>query len=427
MATKGGQEPVTLAFGGGVANRMSETKVPDGFVRVAKDVEIGEDGVVSQRDGFTPFIALAGANSFWSDPQLSFALVAAGNTLYRMDSSGALTALATNLTGADVHYCMTPIGVYWSDGQVCGCVDVLGAAHTWGVETPSLVTATAASGSLNPGKYAVSATYGDSRGQEGGAPASQYITLTAAGGISVAVGVPRDGTITEARVYITTPNGQELQYAGSCSPGNALIIGTAPRGRPLRTQYCVPMPPLRYPALSKGRMFGAVDRFLIWSEPLYYGLYNPTKNFTSLRGQTITMVALADDPGFCAYIGTDRYAYKFAGDSLETATMNILSHIGVVPGSMARIAPDAVKIQSAQTWVPAWVDSSGVPWAGVGGGVVQLHEKFAYPQFDHVAAIFDQRDGNSRYIVSGRTGAPSVLAFKDSFTAQVIDAGGGNA
>lgn len=418
---------IPLTFGGGVANRMAETKVPKGFVRAAKDVDISADDVVSRREGFTRLIALAGAHSVWSDPQLSFSLVAAVDTLYRMEPSGALTALVTNLTGADVHYCMTPIGVYQSDGQVCGGVDVLGAAHPWGVEAPALVSLSGTGGLLAPGKYAATATYVDARGQEGGAPPSQYITLTAPGSISVAVGAAQDNTIAEARVYITTPNGDELQYAGSCTPGGALVVGTTPRGRPLRTKDLVPLPPLRYPALSKGRLFGAIDRFLVWSEPQYYGLYNPTKNFASLRGQTITMVALSDEPGFCAYVGTDRYAYKFAGDSLETATLTPISHCGVMLGSMARVAPDAVNIQGTQTWVPAWVDARGVPWAGVGGGVVQLHDKFAYPQFDHVAAIFDQRDGQSRYIVSGRGGAPSTLAFQDSFTAQVIDAGGGHA
>ncbi len=419
---------VPIKFGGGIANRMAETKVPRGYVRNAKDVDISNDGVVSQRDGYALFAALAGARSLWTDQQLSFALLGAANdTLYRMDSSGALTGITYGLTGADVHYCMTPLGAYWSDGQVCGGVDVLGDAHPWGVEVPSSVTASAASGSLAPGTYAVSASFVDARGQEGGAPQSTHITLAIAGGISVTVGAAVDSSLTEARVYITTPNGQELQYAGSCAPGGSLVIGTTPRGRPLRTQFCYPLPPMRYPQLSKGRLFGAVDRFLMWSEPLYYGIYNPTKNFVSLRGQTITMLAVADDPGFCAYIGTDRYTYKFAGDSLETAALSILSHCGIVPGSMARVAPDAVKIDGVQTWVPAWVDARGVPWAGVNGGVVQLHDKFAYPQFDHVAAIFDQRDGNSRYILSGRGSAPSVLAFQDTFTAQVIDAGGGHA
>lgn len=418
---------VPLKLGLGVANRMAETKVPEGFARIATDVDISNDSLVSRRDGFEKFIDLAGTKSLWSDPQLPFMLVAAGTTLYKINPAGGLTAIVETLTGGDVHYCMTPLGVYWSDGQVCGCVDVLGDAHPWGVETPSSITVTAGAGSLNPGTYGVTATFVDSQGQEGGAPASQFITLATQGGIAASVGAAIDPAVSEARVSISTPNGEELQYAGSCPPGGSLAIGSAPRGRPLRTQYLTPMPPLRYPALAKGRLFGAVDRWLVWSDPMYYSLRNPTKNFISLRGQTITMLALSDEQGFCAYIGTDRYTYKFAGDSLETASLTILSHVGVMSGSMARVAPDAVKLDGVNVWVPVWVDARGVPYAGVNGGIQQLHDKFAYPQFGQAAAIFDQRDGNSRYIVSGRGGAPSVLAFKDYMTATVIDAGGGNA
>ena len=419
------EELITLNLGLGVANRTAETKVPDGFARRAQDVDISNDGVISRREGFEMFVELEGANSFWSDTQVPFALVAAADTLYNMDTSGALTALVDTLTGADVHYCMTPLGVYWSDGQVSGGVDVLGSVSPWGVETPSNVLASITGGSLSPGTYGVTATFVN--GQEGGAPALRFVTLNATGGIAVTVGLAMDAAIDEARVYITTPNGQEPQYAGSCAPGGSLTISAAPRGRPLRTQYLSPLPALRYPALSKGRMFGAVDRWLVWSEPMYYGLWNPTKNFISLRGQVITMLALSDEAGFCAYIGTDRYTYRFAGDSLETASLTILSHVGVMPGSMARVAPDAVKLDGVSVWVPVWIDARGVPFAGVGGGMQQLHDKFAYPQLGQVAAVFDQRGGDSRYLVSGRGSAPSVLAFKDTLTATVIDAGGGSA
>jgi hypothetical protein len=424
MARAGNDESTPLDFGGGVANRMAETKVPDGYARRAQDVDIAADRTVSRRDGYTLFFTLSGSHSVWTDESLDFALVAAGNTLYRVSQSGGLTAIATNLSGADVHCCMTPIGVYWSDGSVCGGVDVLGNAHPWGVETPRLVTVAAVAGSLPAGTYAVTATFANTRG-EGGAPASQYITLTAPGNIAATISTAIDGSIDEARVYVTTADGEELQYAASCTPGATLVIGNTPRGRPLRTQKLTPMPPLRYPVLVKGRLFGAIDRYLVWSPPMYYGLTHPTKNYSPLRGQTITMVAMSEEPGFCAYVGTDRYTYRFAGESIETATLNIVSHVGVKPGSMARVAPDAVNLQGVNAWVPVWIDARGVPWAGLAGGLQQLHDKFAYPQLDNAAAIFDQRDGHSRYIVSGRGSAPSKLAFGDSVTAQVIDAGGG--
>jgi hypothetical protein len=414
----------TLRFGGGVANRMAETKVPPGYARKAQDVDISNDGVVGRRDGFTMFAPLAGAHSVWSEESIDFALVAARANLYRLSQSATLTSIAANLSGADVHYCMTPNGAYWSDGAVSGGVDPLGDTFPWGVETPRAVTVSEVAGSLAAGTYAVTATYASARG-EGGAPRSRFITLDAPGGIQVAVSAAIDSGVDEARVYITTTNGQELQFAASCAPGASVVIGNTPRGRALRTQYLTPLPPLRYPMLAKGRLFGAVDRFLMWSEPLYYGLTNPTKNYAAFRGQTITMLAFSDEPGFCVYIGTDRYTYRYAGETLESAMPNIIAHCGVVPGSMARVAPDALGLQGVNAWVPAWVDARGVPWAGLAGGAQQLHDKFAYPQLSKAAAAFDQRDGNSRWIVSGRGSAPSKLAFGDYVTAKVIDAGGG--
>ena len=96
-----------------------------------------------------------------------------------------------------------------------------------------------------------------------------------------------------------------------------------------------------------------------------------------------------------------------------------------MPGSLAYVAPDALGLKGITAWVPVWVDARGVPIAGTGDGLMPLHDKFAYPSFLQAAALFDQRDGQSRYVVSGRGGAPSALAVGDYVTATVVDAGGG--
>lgn len=417
------EELPAINFGGGVSNRAHETKTPNGFARGASNVDISRDGTVSQREGFGLFAMLSGAHSLWGDPELPFTLVGGASTLNKLDTNASLTPLVSSLSGSDIHYCMTPIGAYWSDGAQSGCVRADGSSGHWGVNIPFALTVNAVAGALNPGDYAVSATFVDATGQEGGAPSSTFITLSSAGAISVAT--PSSATAVEARVYVTTTNGKELQYAASCVPGSTVVIGPGPRGRPLRTQYMRPLPPLRFPALTKGRLVGAVGRYLMWSQPQYYGLYHPTHDYTAVRGQTITMVAPSDAPGFLIYVGTDQRTYKLEGDSLENAALSVVSHVGVIPGSMARVAPDAVGIEGLSNWVPVWVDNRGVPYAGTNNGVVQLHDKFAYPQFAQAAAVFDQRDGNSRYIVSGRGGAPSPLAFSDYVTATVINAGGG--
>jgi hypothetical protein len=419
-------ELVPIAFSHGVANRMSEVKTPAGFARSAQNVDIGADGVVGQRPGYALAAALPGAHSLWAHPELPFALVAASSTLYRVDPSLVLTSLVTTLSGADVHYHMTPLGVYWSDGVACGCINVDGQASSWGVQTPPTCSVAVASlGGLDAGTYAVAITYMNEDGVESGATASQFVTILQGGGITVATPASTDPTIAGVRIYVTTANGQELQYAGSVLAGATYAIGPAPRGRSLRTQYLQPLPALRYPWLKNGRLFGAVGRFLMWSEPLRYGLYEPSKNFIALRGDDITMVAAADTPEFFLYLGTHKRTYKFTGDSLETAALSVLSHSGVIPGSMALVAPDALHIENVTTWSPVWIDTRGVPIAGVQTTVTPLHEKFVYPLFDTTAAAFDQREGNSRYLVSGRGGAPSPLAFSDSVTATVHNSGGG--
>ena len=415
--------PITL--GKGVANRMAETKVPDGFARIAQNVDISSDEVISQRDGYTLVEALANAHSIWSDPQLDFALLGDANTLYRMSADETIAALFTGIKGAEIDYCMTPLGVYCSDGAVAKRVHVDGSVSDWGVETPKVAAAVAATGSLDAGTYAVTAKYVNASGEESGAPESQYVDVPAGGGILVTPSVPLASGIDEARIYATTANGQELQYVGSTVPGTAFSVGAGARGRPLRTQYLHPLPPLRYPCIKHGRLLGASGRRLIWSEPMYYGLHKPTTNFISLRGQTITMVAASDTSTFLVYVGTDTRTYKWEGNSIEDATLAVISHFGVIPGSMARVSPDAIKLDGIVDPVPVWVDKRGIPYAGTPGGAVQIHDKFAYPIFGAAAAVFDQRDGNSRYLVSGRGGKPSGLTVGDYVTATVTDCGGG--
>jgi len=416
---------VPISFAKGLANRQAETKLPPGYARAAVNVDISNDGVVSRREGYTLFAALPGAHSLWSHPGFMYALVAAGDKLYSLTAEGVLEQAASGLSGGDVHYCMTPIGVYWSDGNVCGKVTLAGDARAWGVETPSNIAVAALSaGGMDAGAYSVSATFVNSDGEEGGATALKSVDVLAGGGITVSVPTAVDFNVTEVRVYVTTANGQELQYAGSVVPGSTYMVVATPRGRRLDTNFMRPVPPMRYPQLKHGRLIGAVDRRLVWSEPMRYGLYRYATNFASLPA-TITMVAAADATAFLMYIGTDARAYKFEGESLEQATLTVLAHIGVVPGSMAMVSPDALAIEGVTTWSPVWVDKTGVPTAGVQGTAVPLHTKFAYPQFAAMAATFFQKDGDSRYIAAGRGSRPSVLTVGDYVTAKVIDAGGG--
>lgn len=411
---------------GGVDNRSHETRIPDGFVRHADNVDILPDGVTRSRDGYELWVPLPGAHSLWTHELLTFSLVADAGALYRMDDGGALTTLATGLNGSPVSYALVGRRVRWSNGAQTGQVELDGTPALLGMETPlpSFVVAAVANGGLFAGRYGVTMTFASASREEGGAPETAWVDVPEGGGILITdVPASSDGSAVEARIYATTANGTELFHAGSTVPGAAqYLVGTGTRTRLLATQFCEPFPPAQHLLAKAGRLLGAVDRDLVWSLAMYYGLCRPTQTRMRLP-DAITMVAAPDSPQFVLYVGTRKKVYVLAGESIDSCTLNVACAAGVIPGSMAMVPADALAMDGVLTPVPVWAGTDGVPYAGLLAGVVPLSKVFAYPIYDQAAAAFVQQDGLSRFLVSGRGGKTSGAAMGDHVSVEVIDAG----
>lgn len=417
---------VHLSFAEGVDNRTHATRLADGFVRHAENVEIDERGVGSLRDGYALWVDLPGAHSLWDHPLLTFGLVADANTLYRLDDDGTLTALATGLNGSRLSYAVIGRHAFWSNGVQTGRVDLLGTAGGWGVETPlpAFGVAAAATGGLFAGRYGVSMTFTNAAGEEGGAPETEYVDVPEGGGIQVSgVPVSGDGLATAARIYVTSANGTELFHATTMAPGTAtVVIGAGERGKLLATQFLEPFPPATHLLTKAGRLIGAVGRRLVWSRALYPGLWRPTQNSLTLPDE-ITMIAAPDSPQFVLYVATRKRVYVLQGESIDSTTLSVACAAGAQPGSMAMLPAEVLHMDGVTTATPLWAGTDGVPYAGLLGGVVPLTDKFVYPIYDQAAAGFVQQGGLSRYLVSGRGGKTSGLAMGDHVSAEVIQAG----
>lgn len=421
--------PVPLRVAAGVANRIAPTKLGRGFVVGADNVDFSDSGTTSRRQGFTQLAALAGAHSLWTSKDMPFGLVSAGGALYSVRADGTLNSLVTGLGDGAIAYASTPLGVYWSNGAQCGRVATDESAYPWGVELVSSfgLLATAVGG-LDAGRYGVALSFANTSMEEGGATATQFVDVAAGGGIQVIdIPAPQNVDTSEVRVYVTTANGTELQFAGSLAAGSSnYVIGAGRRGRQLgRTQFCAPFPSVMFPLLKAGRLLGAQGSYLLWTEPMYYGLYNPAKNFIRLHGEPITMVCAPESEEFVVYLGTDTHTYMLRGESIDTARISVASHVGVIPGSMAYLQPDVLGNEYISQPVPAWVDKRGVPMYGSLFGAQPLSDKFVYPLFESAAAFFTQTNGMSRYLVSGRGGATPGLAVSDRVVAKVNNMGGG--
>lgn len=416
-----------VAFGAGVDNRNHLTRLADGYVRHADNVDIDAHGVGTRRDGYTALATLVNAHSLWSHPMLSFALVADSTQLYRLAPDGTLASIAAGLNGGDVSYALIGQRVRWSNGVQTGQLDLAGNAAPLGVETPlpAFTLAATAAGGLHAGTYGVTLTFANATGEEGGAPATAFVDVAEGGGIQVANVPPAlEGEATVARVYVSTANGEELFYAAACVPGSAagVLVGEGVRGKRLATQFCEPFPPAQCLLAKGGRLFGAAGRQLVWSEPLYYGMWRPTRN-TITMPDAITMVAAPDTERLLLYVGTRHKVYLLQGESLETLTLSIVSGAGVIPGSMAMIPHEALRVDRVLAPVPVWAGTDGVPYVGTDFGVLPLSQVFSYPIYDKAAAAFVQQNGLSRYIVSGRGGGTSGLTMRDEAVVTLVTAG----
>lgn len=427
-----------LSFVKGVDNRSRETKVGNKAARWADNVDIDEDGVVATREGYALFASLLNAHSLWTHEPFApmYAFVADSSKLYRLDSDGALTALVTGLTGGDIYYVAIGNRCFWSNGYNSGIIKLsnwvlpLGLQMLpWGVETPvfSQYTVTAVStGGLDAGKYGVTVTYSNAQGEESGAPEPVWIDVAQGGGIQITpVPSPIETGPTEANFYRTGCNSPDFLLAQTVAPGTAsVILGAQLLGKQLVTMKRQPFPAAKFLCAKQGRIFGAVDRMLVWTDAMYYGVYHPSNNYIAFP-DPITMIAAPEGDAFTLYVGTTRNVFMLVGTSITECRQVKTSFQGVIPGSMAMIPPEVSKLEGVVKPVPFWIGGDGVPWVGTEGGISQLSDIFAYPVYAKANAGFIASNGYNRYIVSGQGARPSDLAVTDTAVATVYNNGGG--
>lgn len=407
---------VHLRFGAGVDNRSRASQLESGYALAIDNIDIDKNGVLTPREGHSLAVALAGAHSVKAFESFPFALVADASSLYLLNSAFQLTALRAGLNGTAVHYAQLGSSVFWSNGVQTGIVRSDGSAHEWGIETPlpTFTAAAAPTGGLFAGGYAVTATFVNANGEEGGAPEPVYVDVPEGGGILVS-GIPRplSGEPSAMRLYVTEANSPDLLFAQSIPVNSAQwLLGAQMLGRPLTTLLKAKMPAAKWLLAKAGRIFGVVDNRVVWTDPLYYGLTDLANNYLKYP-QPPTMLAAPDLASFIVYVATREKVYRLDGDSISTASQSVANSKGAIPGSMVMVPPDAMQLDRVEAPVPVWVGADGIPYAGTGFGVVALSNKFVYPLYDEATSIFAQRNGANRWLVGGKGGKRSGLAMSD--------------
>lgn len=233
-------------------------------------------------------------------------------------------------------YAVSAGRIYYSNGAVNGCI-VNGAYRSWGVAVPARQPDLSVSqtGGLFAGDYFVAITWLRD-GEESGTGQAAQITVPHGGGIVLSnFPVPPEG-IDGVAVYVTPCNGKHLYLFGEFSiETQTVTIVHHISGIELETQFGSPPPVFNSVAAQYGRLYGARENLVYYSESLCPGLFMPD-NYLPFTGVVKLIVAVKS----ALYVVADKT--YLIGAMNEEGTPTITE---VLPFS----AVDAVGYDPAQT------------------------------------------------------------------------------
>lgn len=415
-------------FPAGANNLSRETSVPGRALREAVNVNLSDDGKVRRRDGYALIEAMESPTALFGAGRRGF--VAAETTLYAFEVVGddvsSVTPIYTGLRlDARLAVAMIEPHLFVSDGDQNLRIAPDNTIAAWSAPVPAApaVMVIGGSGSMTGGRYRVAITYRDAEGVEG--PASQEVVVaTLADSDQLRVMLFGTPAGYAANVYMTKPNGSELLLAARAPLGAASVDFAADPalGRPCPTVNVQPLPPGEFALYFRGRLWVAQGTYLVASMPFQYTvaeLDHATMGFS----EQITGLAAAGDTGGGFFVGQESKVYYVSGNSPSELTLVEKYPFGMVPGSLAMAPGARLPLETPPTEpVPIWLATNGVVCVGLpDGSVLPLSEKtFAADVGATAAAMFLQRDGESRYVATTAEPRENSFAMRDEVAFEII-------
>lgn len=387
----------------GLNNQAPETGLPEGALRVARNIDIYPTGAWKRRHGYTRIHPHGTAHSLWATEKIML-YVADG---YLWSSKGGTSKPLESVADVPMSYCTLGDTVYFSNGLETGKTDGQ-SVGAWGIDPPFPPTLSAVSGLMDAGTYLVTLTR-TVDGMESGALRAVPITISERQAIQVT------GTGT---VYVSEANGSGLRAVGTAP---MVIDKTTARGRLLRTHLGRAPYPASLIASFKGRLYLASGQIVWYTDPLSPEIIYPRSHFLMLDAPVTLLAAQVDG----LYIGTTRRTEFYSGtDPTQFSRIESSPH-GVVRGTDTVIPPDwfAGMEFGARNPTPCWRDTEGVLCIGRPEGMVQriTADRYRPGHYNAGASVAVNRDGLQQVLSAlwQREGG-EMAAFGDSVTAEVV-------
>lgn len=379
--------------------------------RITLNADCTSRGRLVKRSGSTKFVAMTDPHSLWSCDLAM--LCASGGKLFRIKQGQALEICSTSGTDAFLSYAEVNNKIYISCRDWQGVFDPAdNSISGWGLSVPTQPTVVRVGGNLPAGTYSVCFTRFSGQDVSGNGPITA-IEVTGDSGISV---LNRDSDLI---VWITDPNGSKFYMAGQTD----LIAGPPQSSEPLPSFMCSPPPFMELITFAFGRIWGAKDNVLYYSEPFRPELFR--QDFNSFRyDQNIVLISQVPTGIF---VGCETETFFLRGIEPSQMSQN-LAGSGAVPGTLAYCnnVPELGDILSpgekVHVSVPVWLSQDGIVIGNTSGRLFNLtHQKVKFVSGARGASMHRIKNGEFQYLTSFKQGSPgSGFGMADAATAEVI-------
>jgi len=382
----------------GVDMLSSETALVGGAVRSAVNVDIDRVGRFKRRAGYTRRMAAPGMHSLYYAAQKGWTLVARDAELFRLNTDTyELTSLAVLNSADKLAYTEYNGNLYFTNKTTIGWVPSNSTlARPVGVPVPTTPTLSPAPGGLTPGRYGVSITFVDDRGEESGATELQVIDLPDGGGIRLSNLPQRMGWAIF--VYITSADGDVLRRAAELpAVFPSYVVAETAQGKQLDTRFLTPLPAGDFICWHNGRLYTAKNDALYFSEAMRPHLHNPAHNVIPFSGH----IAFVESVGDGLYVGDSRGVWFLAGNDPVKFEQRRVSSCRAVVRSSIMVPPEHFppKQVPAEAPVAVWLSTSGYVVGMPGGVTVELQpDRLRVPSGLTGRSAFLLREGRKQVI-----------------------------
>lgn len=402
----------------GINNRDAADRLGTDEVRDAVNVDLDRRGRFRRRSGSHKILDTTTARSMWSDraQQIFFA---DGENLKRISRDEGDVSFQTLYSAL---HPTNPVS-FWRENEIVYITDQVnnrklslsGVVSQWGLATPSFTVTPTATGTLCCGSYKVTVTAQAADGEESGARVTQVDLLEDNTGISVQVPASPFSDVVQFNVYMSETDGETLYRSTTItSSGGTAVITSIPAGRRCETVGLERLPAGSSVAFYNGRFFVASGKYVYHSQPLRYGLYDPSTDFFQYPAN-VDLLACTEGGLF---ISADK-TYRVRGESDQTLQQSAVFDYGAPSGRPEYVQAEDLNIDQTGL-AAAWLSDEGFVIADPSGNIKNVtKERLVLPKYAASAIMYRQVNGIEQLVSTVSRKTDNRLTVTDDWSVEV--------